>query len=170
MAYKNFDNIIPKLLNKEIDGVRVSSLNMQEYVQLDVLRKRNEDFVNPWMRDFDSIQLSLTYGIYFKRHLVGSVTLYDFKEDTVSCSIGYWIDQSFTGFDIATNAIKIVCEYAFENLSLNYIQAEIQRTNTPSIFTAIKAGFRYKKVQDMVFMVNGEPKGHQIFVIGSETP
>lgn len=164
MKYKDFDRLIPELLNKEVDGVRVTSIGVSEYVQIEVLRERNKDFLSNWVREIDKNQLTISYGIHFKNHLVGCITLFDFKEETISCSVSYWLDQSFIGFDIASKAIKIVCEYAYENLDISYVQAEIQRENTPSIFTAIKAGFKYSKNQDVDLIVNGVPKGHQIFI------
>ena len=66
---------------------------------------------------------------------------YRYKYADVSYFIG---EKSFWGKGIATEAIKTISRFGFDNLSLNRIQAGVVGGNIGSIKALEKAGFKYE--------------------------
>ena len=56
--------------------------------------------------------------------------------------IGYWLGEPFWGRGIATAAVKLVTEYAFEDLDLMRIQASVFEWNPASGRVLEKAGYQ----------------------------
>ncbi len=58
-----------------------------------------------------------------------------------SGEIGYWLGEELWGRGIASEAVRLVTEYAFETLSLERIEAAVLESNQASIRVLEKAGF-----------------------------
>ncbi len=78
----------------------------------------------------------------------------------LSCSVGYWVAESYNGQGLASGALASVISVAFGDLGLHRIQAETLQHNAPSKRVLEKHGFvpyglapRYLKIagtwQDM---------------------
>jgi len=76
---------------------------------------------------------------------VGSVGV--FRKDNVhrlSAEMGYYIDEDYWGNGIATEAVKKVCDYIFENTDIVRIFAVPYAGNAGSCRVLEKAGFHYE--------------------------
>lgn len=72
--------------------------------------------------------------------IVGSSDLYSIKKDH-KATIRFWVAEDFQGQGIATNALKIILEYAFDKLNLVRVDAYVFKKNIGSQRTLEKLGF-----------------------------
>ncbi len=86
----------------------------------------------------------IEYGIYLGDILIGSIALVDISETNKSAEIGYWISKDFTSKGYTSEALKIIEEFAFEDLNLNRIQIKCDELNKPSCRVAQKCGYKYE--------------------------
>lgn len=87
-------------------------------------------------------------GVY-----VGNVGLHpDSDIYRMNAEIGYFIGEPFWGQGIATQAIKMMVEYGFNELKLHRIQAGVFDYNTRSRRVLENAGFEYEgRAKEAVF-------------------
>lgn len=72
-----------------------------------------------------------------------------------SKEIGYWLGAPFWGKGIATQAVKLLCAYAFENLDCNRIHTGVFSNNPASMKVLENAGFTKEGVfKDAVWKNN----------------
>ncbi|MBW3023161.1 GNAT family N-acetyltransferase [Candidatus Woesearchaeota archaeon] len=62
--------------------------------------------------------------------------------DSEKCKIGYWLGEKYWKQGIMSEALERVLDFAFNNLKLNKIEAEIFADNAASQKLAEKLGFR----------------------------
>jgi ribosomal-protein-alanine N-acetyltransferase len=60
--------------------------------------------------------------------------------------IGYWLGQKYWGKGYATEAVKLITDYAFEKLKLHRVYAGIFETNKASMKVLEKAGYKLEAV------------------------
>ena len=73
-----------------------------------------------------------------------------------SAELGYWIGEPFWGKGIATEAVKSIVRYAFENLKLKRIYAGTFEYNLGSMKTLEKNGFQKEGIARMAVFKNGK--------------
>lgn len=56
--------------------------------------------------------------------------------------IGYWLSSSYQGHGIVTQSVLAVCEYAFNELNLQYVDLKINAQNDKSIAIAKRTEFK----------------------------
>lgn len=85
----------------------------------------------------------ITWGITLKENnkLIGTCCLGDFDEGARRAEVGYAIIRSEWGKGYATDAVRAVVRYGFENMQLNRIEATITPGNDPSIKVLNKMNF-----------------------------
>lgn len=72
-----------------------------------------------------------------------------------SCYIGYKLDERFCGYGFMAEALDAVVHYAFEELKLHRIEANIMPRNEKSIKVITKAGFDYEGLSKDYLKING---------------
>lgn len=80
--------------------------------------------------------------------LMGTICLFNFKSDEASCEIGYELLPSFQGNGYINDAMKAVMQFAFEELNVKRIDADISEDNIASIHVVERAGFVFSKALD----------------------
>ena len=79
---------------------------------------------------------------------LGSICL-AFREKTRDCAeVMYWLAHWGRGRGIATNAVKLLCEWAFHSLGLERVTLKTLVGNTRSQLVAKRAGFQEQSVSD----------------------
>jgi ribosomal-protein-alanine N-acetyltransferase len=63
-----------------------------------------------------------------------------------SAEIGYWLGEAFWGNGYATEAVKLLTRYAFDQLNLVRIYAGVFAGNVPSMKVLEKAGYRLEAI------------------------
>ncbi len=104
----------------------------------DWLRRHNESFKNK-----QSMRWSIDLAQGPKS--VGTIELFNFNTSNQSAEIGYIIGREFWGRGIGTSAVRLVVEYAFTELHLDTIFAELLSLNVGSIKILKKIGFKLNR-------------------------
>jgi len=84
------------------------------------------------------------YGIFFNDKIVGHISLMHVNTD-VTPEIGYWIDSSYAGKGIATNATHLLASFTVKELGVKQIVLRIKPDNIASNRVAEKVGFRFSE-------------------------
>jgi [ribosomal protein S5]-alanine N-acetyltransferase len=73
--------------------------------------------------------------------LVGIIEALDFDKKVNMVTIGYFLDKSCWGKGFATEAVKLLSKFLFEDVGVNRIQAEVMPINEASKKVLLKNGF-----------------------------
>ena len=74
----------------------------------------------------------------------GAIGLNNLTQTHKKAEIGFWLLPDCWGKGIMKKAIKLVCNYAFAELSLHRIEAFVETENTNSKKILIKSNFNYE--------------------------
>ncbi|WP_375000006.1 GNAT family N-acetyltransferase [Aeromicrobium sp. CTD01-1L150] len=96
--------------------------------------------------------------------IVGAVTLSSIIRGAFqSASIGYWLAAGATGRGIMTQAVEEAAEWAFGELGLHRLQAEVMPANTASVRVLERTGFiQYGRAPDYL-CIDGRWEEHLLF-------
>jgi len=78
-----------------------------------------------------------------------------------SCYVGYAIGAPYAGKGCMTEAMKLVTRYAFDELKLHRIEANIQPGNAASIALVRACGFRKEGFSPRYLQIFGEWRDHE---------
>ena len=87
---------------------------------------------------------------------VGTVGLNDLNETWGRAEVGYWVTPDTWGEGYATEATKLLCGYAFNQLRLNKVVAHAYDFNAGSRRVLEKVGFTEEGVHRKEAFVDGE--------------
>ncbi len=112
--------------------------NVKDYFPHPYLEKDAEFFI----RSKASEDPQITFAIEYHGSLVGVVGL-EPQSDVYAhtCEIGYWLGEEFWGKGIATYAVMLATDYAFQTLAMYRIYAGVFEHNEASMKVLEKAGF-----------------------------
>jgi ribosomal-protein-alanine N-acetyltransferase len=99
-----------------------------------------------------------SFAAYVKEsgELIGTVEVTEIVRGPLQQAfLGYWIAASAGGRGYATEAVKRVADYAFEDLGLHRLEAGIMPRNVRSIRVIEKAGFRCEGVSHSFLQIAG---------------
>jgi ribosomal-protein-alanine N-acetyltransferase len=104
-----------------------------------------QEHANKWLAFCRECKLSGTCfprAIEVDKLMIGHIELkLIFKH---SAEIGYWLGKSYWNQGYATNAVKQMLSFAFNNLELKRIQAYVLDGNNASIRVLEKCGFKFE--------------------------
>ena len=83
------------------------------------------------------------FGIEHDSGLIGVIGLERQRREAVAFEIGYWIGEPWWGRGLATEAVRRVVAFAFEELGLEQLVAGHFEDNPASGRVLEKSGFRY---------------------------
>lgn len=121
----------------------------------------------------ESLQLlhanrEFSFGIYEmnSQQLIGHISLYAIKRLPYSSAfIGYSVDKSFVGRGIATEAVKLVLEFAFQTINIHRIEAYVSPKNEGSVRVLEKSGLVREGLLRELLFINGEWVDHYMYAI-----
>jgi ribosomal-protein-alanine N-acetyltransferase len=103
--------------------------------------------------------------------IIGSVALSNIvMGNFCSCFLGYRIDKSETSKGYATEAVDRIVSFAFNDLELHRIEANIMPANMASINVVNKLGFTNEGISKKYLKINGKWEDHMHFVKLNENP
>jgi ribosomal-protein-serine acetyltransferase len=122
---------------------------------------RNRDHLQPfmhWMSPDYSLELTrkfmtegiarrkagdeLGFGIFRGDDLLGSIGMFGFDSKARRAEIGYWISKDEEGKGIITRAVKLLIDYAFDELDMNRIEIRCSAENIRSAAIPERLGFK----------------------------
>jgi [ribosomal protein S5]-alanine N-acetyltransferase len=96
--------------------------------------------------------------------LVGGLNLSNVRRGVAQMgTIGYWTGASFAGRGYMTEAVGMVCRFAFAELRLHRIEAACIPDNMASRRVLAKAGFRQEGFAERYLRINGQWRDHLLF-------
>jgi [ribosomal protein S5]-alanine N-acetyltransferase len=115
-----------------------------------------------------SVCAFLICGVEDKR-MIGVCNLSQISRgETPPAFLGYWVGAAFSGRGYMTDALHLVLRYAFENLKLQRIEANIQPENRDSKRLAARVGFRLVGFYPRYLKVVGHWMDHERWAISRD--
>ena len=102
-------------------------------------------------------------------HYLGGSGLHRIDWSVPALEIGYWLRTSACGQGYASEAVRLLCEFAFETLGANRVEIRCDALNTRSVAVPTRLGF----VQEALLRSdcrdgNGELRDTLIFALTPE--
>lgn len=172
-------------------GIFIRPLQLLDADSLLQLRLRNRRFLEPsepiqkeshftlqaqkeilrHVEDSWRADLAYGFGVFLQEthSLIGRVNLSNVVRGAwQNCTIGYFLDQAFNGRGYMTQAVKLACQFAFEQAELHRVQAAVMPRNLPSIRVVEKAGFNYEGYAKYYLNINGKWEDHKLYSVTKE--
>jgi RimJ/RimL family protein N-acetyltransferase len=123
-----------------------------EIEQLDDFRRYLIFVQNQWALNAD-----FTYTILEKasNRPIGQTSLYNLSFRHQRAEVGIWVGSSYWRHGLGSETLGLLCEYAFEGLHINRLEAHIFLTNTASMKIFEKHGFRQEGINCQYVKRNG---------------
>lgn len=87
---------------------------------------------------------------------IGYISLHDLNHTHGTAALSYWIDPDQQGRGHATEGIQLLVQYAFEQLRLHKVRADVREFNESSRHVLEKLGFKHEGELRESRFVNGE--------------
>jgi [ribosomal protein S5]-alanine N-acetyltransferase len=165
------------------DRIQVRLTTTTDAEQLLALETRNRDFFQQFTGARDESFYTLAgqqrtaqtrteraeqdHGYWFvivhleTEQIIGTIMLSEVVRDNLqSCWIGYFLDAAYNGQGIMTDAVKMVVQYAFEQLHFHRLEAGVMPHNMGSIRVLEKSGFEREGLARKNVKINGVWQDH----------
>ncbi len=173
------------------DRIHIRRLEVDDLHILLDLRARNREFLRPFepvtsdthytvagqQQLLEKVQMDWTsgsgygFGIFLNgtRQLIGRVNLSNVVRGAwESCTLGYFLDEPLNGQGLATEAVRLATQFAFESAALHRVQAAVMPRNIGSIRVLEKVGYRYDGRPAYYLKINGVWEDHNLYSITRE--
>lgn len=87
---------------------------------------------------------------------IGTCTLFGIDRDNRRCLLGYGLTRALQGRGLASEAVKLAINYAFDEIGLHRIETDIDTRNTPSCRLVERLGFQREGLLRERWHVNNE--------------
>ncbi|KHF39265.1 GNAT family N-acetyltransferase [Halalkalibacter okhensis] len=127
---------------------------------------QQQKYIQKWKENMEN-DLEYQFGIYHHAHtLIGTISLFQIMRGSLqSAFIGYFLGREYNGRGYGTEAVKLMVDYAFNQLELHRIEAGVMPHNIGSIRVLEKAGFHKEGVAIQNVKINGTWEDHQVLAI-----
>jgi len=104
------------------------------------------------------------FGVFQGKTLCASINLTSVEYGAFQNGrLGYSVDCEHTGQGLASEYIGKVCHYAFTQLSLHRLEANVMPRNTPSRCVLLKCGFEKVGHSPTMIEIAGKWEDHDMF-------
>ncbi len=125
--------------------------NLTDRFPFPYLEKDAEAFIRLTLKEV----LLYNFGITYNGDLVGVIGLIKQKDVyRLSAELGYWIGEPYWGLGIATEAVKLMIDYAFERQKLIRLYSGVFDFNKASQRVLEKAGFKLDCILEKAIIKN----------------
>lgn len=128
------------------------------------IRRYNKD-----MRD----DYAYAFFVFCRRSgkLVGGLTISNVRRSVAqTCSLGYWVGQSYANQGYMSAAVNAAVAFAFENLRLHRIEAACLPLNGASRKLLLRCGFLQEGYARKYLKINGRWQDHLLFALLDADP
>jgi ribosomal-protein-alanine N-acetyltransferase len=84
--------------------------------------------------------------------------------------LGYWVGEPYAGQGYMREAMQLVLRFAFSDLRLHRVEANIQPANKRSLALARRSGFRREGFSPRYLKIGGRWRDHERWAILSDDP
>lgn len=122
-----------------------------------------------WLQTAVNQDPFVNFAIAINGEVVGGIGL-EFRHDIYRKTplLGYWLSEQYWGKGIMPQAVKLVAEYAFQNLDVICIHAYTLSKNPKSMRVLEKAGFTRQGVLLKSVIKKGEVLDEHVYGISKE--
>ncbi|MFF2093353.1 GNAT family N-acetyltransferase [Paenibacillus sp. NPDC058174] len=112
-----------------------------------IIPKHNKDTVKNMIGHFErdyNKRSRVKWGIFAAAEpdrLLGIIEAMDFNQKVSAVTVGYFLAETHWGKGIATEAVKVLLPFLFNDVNINRIQAEVMPGNAASKKVLLKNGF-----------------------------
>ncbi len=169
-----------ELIGKKVVLKKPEKENWKEWAEL---RQRSRNFLQPWEPEWpsnfltkesfgnfidminNSLKKKIGYNFFiFKKQtndLMGGISLTNFKAEAYkSITMGYWMGEEYAGKGYMKDSLKLICNYCFNDLELNRIEAACLPKNLISKRVLLSVGFRKEGYAKKYLSINGKLEDH----------
>ena len=152
--------ILRKLTLNDVEDIHgyMSKPEVTHYLTLERHQSPTDTllFVKQMIDLYDAKGIKL-WGIECKQNqkLIGTISLTPWQKRPIA-GIGYLISPQYWNKGIATEAVKEIIKFAFEELGLQRIQAQCISQNIASAAVLEKVGMYYEGIQKNKIKLNGK--------------
>ncbi len=139
--------ILKKIEKTDLNEVFAIYDNEKVFEFCGIIPKHNkttvESMIGHFERDYNK-KSRIKLGIFLKgeaNKLVGIIEVMDFNPKVDMVTVGYFLAEEYWGRGIASEALRILIQFLFEDVHVNRIQAEVMPANTTSKRVLSKNGF-----------------------------
>jgi ribosomal-protein-alanine N-acetyltransferase len=101
--------------------------------------------------------------------IVGMINLSQiFHKAFQNAYLGYLLFENFTGCGFMTEAVELILRYAFNNLKLHRVEANVQPKNTDSIAVLQRTNFTKEGFSPKYLKIGGRWRDHERWAIIAE--
>ncbi|PYS99025.1 MAG: N-acetyltransferase [Acidobacteria bacterium] len=101
--------------------------------------------------------------------IIGSLNFSQiFRKGFQNTYLGYQLFAGFTGNGYMTEAVSLGLRYAFLDLKLHRVEANVQPSNKPSIAVLVRNGFAKEGLSRRYLKINGRWRDHERWAILKE--
>jgi len=101
--------------------------------------------------------------------IVGQINLSQiFRKSFQNAYLGYQLFAGFTGNGHMTEAVSLILKFAFDELGLHRIEANVQPNNLPSIAVLRRCGFTKEGFSRRYLKIGGRWRDHERWAIIKE--
>lgn len=136
--------------------------NLRDYIPHPYTNADAEKFISEEKDKFPTLNFAIISG----EELVGGIGII-LGQDVyrMNVELGYWIAEPFWGTGIATEAVRQMTYYVFENFAINRIVAEVFEYNKSSMRVLEKNGYHLECVRRKAVLKNEYLYDNYVWVI-----
>lgn len=164
--------------------VAIRRITARDHEEIGALARDSAAFHEPWVPRWE--HTTETFAAYVERFdhpthegfvvclresgaIVGGVNINDIVRGTIqSGALGYVAYASTTGRGYLTEGLRLVMAYAFGDLGLHRLEANIQPANVASIRLVERLGFEREGYSPRFQYLDGAWRGHERWAVTAE--
>ena len=154
------------------------------------LREQSRDFLTPWEPTWPDNAMTYSYFCGLLRRqwrdwrqakayafqiflngtdgkagaLVGGITLNDIQRNIAQKgTLGYWMGETYAGQGYMTEAVQLVCDFAFQTLRLHRVEASCLPHNERSKALLRRLGFEEEGYAKAYLQIDGKWQDHLLW-------
>ena len=98
--------------------------------------------------------------------IVGTIGLSQiFRRKFQNAYLGYMLGAGYTGNGYMTEAVRLILRFAFRDLKLHRIEANVQPGNAPSLAVLRRCGFTKEGLSEKYLKIAGQWRDHERWAI-----
>ena len=173
--------------------VRLRQPTLADFAEWAALREANRAFLSPWEPTWPDDDLTL--GAFRRRlrryqqevrsdaarpffvrrssdsALVGACILSNIRRGVAQIgTLGYWIGEPFARQGLMSEAVKVACNFAFDDLGLHRLEAACLPRNEASQRLLRRIGFAQEGLARAYLKINGRWEDHILFALLANDP
>jgi len=120
-----------------------------------------EKHIEQWMDYFHNLPPDFLWHIFAielktSGELIGTIDFCESDKEAHAAEIGYQIGKAWWGSGYATEALRAVIDYCFENTDFNRLWADHNAMNTASGKVLLKAGMQHEGTARQIYVRKGK--------------